>query len=440
MPEYEHRKTFLIRFSPFNSFSQTAGEASKGPKMPPEKRFQPASLESQCFDAYMRYLYEEVDFIQHIKYFENKSVLLRKTGLSADSLIQALKSQLAGSLKGILHEIVRQKMLDAVVANLHGVVQQRDPLSPQQQLAGGGGGAAATAASMVLGIVAGAGAGDPGGGGHPHYSLHVTQQQQYPSPSSTCSFSRHRSPFPPPPFGSPARVPLMSHLLSAPYSMPCRHLPILQLLELAMGESGGGGSPIQKIDLGRNKQWSSASSDTERMTELARTLWKIIGERCRCLEVLVIPKELPYSSTLNAAIRNNSSLTHLTLKRNVPSNMFLSVVGNSCPNLKELDIAGAEVVTDFGVVCLLFADPEQILGESWNKEKTVGGKRSQRAFPHPHFDKPIPDPSEYHQGMVGGAAGGVGGGGGGGGVLGGAGGGGGVLGSSHRASGSKFAI
>ncbi len=40
--------------------------------MPRAKAFQPASLESQCIEAYMRYLYEEVNFAMHIKYFENK--------------------------------------------------------------------------------------------------------------------------------------------------------------------------------------------------------------------------------------------------------------------------------------------------------------------------------------------------------------------------------
>ena len=52
-------------------------------------------------------------------------------------------------------------------------------------------------------------------------------------------------------------------------------------------------------------------------------------------------------------------------------------------------------ITDFGVVCLLFDDPEQIFLECWNREKTVGSlRRSQKCFPHPHFDKPIPDPTE----------------------------------------------
>ncbi len=29
------------------------------------------------------------------------------------------------------------------------------------------------------------------------------------------------------------------------------------------------------------------------------------------------------------------------------------------------DIAGADIVTDFGIICLLFEDPEQIFVECW---------------------------------------------------------------------------
>jgi hypothetical protein len=37
--------------------------------------------------------------------------------------------------------------------------------------------------------------------------------------------------------------------------------------------------------------------------------------------------------------------------------------------------------------------------ENRNREKTVGtGRRSIRSFPHPHFDKPIPDPTEVPPG------------------------------------------
>ena len=166
--------------------------------------------------------------------------------------------------------------------------------------------------------------------------------------------------------------------------------PIADLLELVLH------SDIKALEFSKNKNWP----ETERLPEVARALWKIVGNRCPNLKKLVIPKELVYSSTLNTVIKNGANLTHLTLKRNVPNNMFLSVIGSNCPNIKELDIAGADVVTDFGVICLLFVDPEQIFIECWNREKTVGSaRRSHRAYPHPHFDKPIPDPQDNVPGL-----------------------------------------
>ena len=70
--------------------------------------------------------------------------------------------------------------------------------------------------------------------------------------------------------------------------------------------------------------------------EATRTLWKIIGEKCLNLQKFIVPKELSYSSTLNTIILNGHALTHLTLKRNVPNNMFLSIVGQNCHNIQEL--------------------------------------------------------------------------------------------------------
>ena len=70
--------------------------------------------------------------------------------------------------------------------------------------------------------------------------------------------------------------------------------------------------------------------------EATRILWKIVAEKCNSLTKLVIPKELSYSSSLNGVIANGQRLTQLTLKRNVPSNMFLQIVGLNCPNIREL--------------------------------------------------------------------------------------------------------
>ena len=45
---------------------------------------------------------------------------------------------------------------------------------------------------------------------------------------------------------------------------------------------------------------------------------------------------------------------------------------NNMFTVQELDVAGAEIINDFGIVCLLFSDPEEIFLKCWNKEKTVG--------------------------------------------------------------------
>ena len=131
-------------------------------------------------------------------------------------------------------------------------------------------------------------------------------------------------------------------------------------MELVLNED------VKILDFSKNRDWL----ESEEMNEFARILWKIVGERCNKLEKFIIPKELTYSSTLNSVIGgssteeiraisyyypslftvNGSCLTQLTLKRNIPNNMFLHEIGSHCPNLLELDIAGAEVVTDFGMV------------------------------------------------------------------------------------------
>jgi len=115
---------------------------------------------------------------------------------------------------------------------------------------------------------------------------------------------------------------------------------------------------LDEINFQRNAKWPS-DAETQ-MLSLSKALFQIISEKCRRLKRLVLARELPYIRTLANVIRRNVHITHLTLKRNVPYNMFLHSIGKSCPNLKELDIAGADVVTDFGVVCLLYDDPEQV--------------------------------------------------------------------------------
>jgi len=175
--------------------------------------------------------------------------------------------------------------------------------------------------------------------------------------------------------------------LTGRYNMTnLRHLPIFQQLTIILNDD------VKVLDFSKNKDLY----ESEEGTEICRVLWKVIGERCRTLEKIILTKDLTYSSTLNSVIENGSKLTHLTLKRNVPNNIFLNLIGQNCPLLQELDVAGSEIINDFGIVCLLFSDPEQIFLKCWNRDKTVGAqvRRNLRVFPQPYYDRQIPDQQE----------------------------------------------
>jgi len=322
--------------------------------MPPGKVWQPASLEDQCIYRYIDYLKDETDIIFHVRAYESRSVLLRS--VSPATMFRILDRQLTAGLTGILQDIVRQKMTEILIRDLHNLSSEAiktmtssrsyQILSERQM--------AERAASRL-----GTGRSSP-------------STEQEPGGCFTSCSSFHTS---------------ASHLERSPNTLTTNYrcLPVFQLLELVLDDN------VKILDFSKNREWV----ESEEMNEISRILWKIVGERCRQLEKFIIPKELTYSSTLNSVIVNGSCLLQLTLKRNIPNNMFLNEIGRNCPNLQELDIAGAEVVTDFGIVCLLYSDPEQIFLKCWNRERTVGPqKRSMRAFPHPHFDKQIPDQQE----------------------------------------------
>lgn len=329
--------------------------------------------------VYLNYLHDEMHLIFHLKAYKDRSVLLRQHGLAPDTLIAKLQQQLSYFLKGILQDIARQKMVDVLIGTLHRLCDTSG---------------------------AGGGFGGVGPGGQP---LRITDNTAIPMsaalhnvflPSSSSSPApggggpgggggggatpAGASPFPAMPGMRPNAAAAGATVASSHHQQ--RERPIFQLLEMLLHRD------LKQLDFSANKEWP----ESDGMTDVARTLWQIVAEKCRALEKFVVPKELSYSSTMNGVIRGAAAhLTHLTLKRNIPNNVFLHQIGTNCPNLAELDIAGADVVTDFGVVCLLFQDPEQIFVECWNREKTVGSvRKSLRAFPHPHFDKPIPDPTE----------------------------------------------
>ena len=314
--------------------------------MPPQWECNPPRLEDMCTYLFLNYLHDEMNLIFHLKNFQDRSVLLKQHGLEPDRLIARLESQMTHYLTGILHDIVRQKMVDILISTLHTV---------------------SSSIQDLMGVCK--------------------------PPPVLCKIPDIRPlvNFEPTTLNSGSK-----YLPSNPYTIhQYRTFPRLQLFELVLHKD------LRILDFSQNKDWPPDGND--QMQDVSRNLWKIISERCQSLERLIIPKELTYSSTMNKIfLYGGSHLTSLTLKRNVPNNQFLSLIGQHCPKMRELDIAGADVVTDFGVVCLLFEDPEQIFLECWNREKTVGSiRRSQKSFPHPHMDLPIPDPTEHtpgHQG------------------------------------------
>lgn len=324
--------------------------------MPPLRMWQPRSLEDQCISRYIYYLKDETDIIFHMRAYESRSVLLRH--VSPATMFRILDRQLCQGLTGILQELVRQKMTIILIQDLHTLAQEAIKTMTSSR------------------------------------SYQIISERQIAERAASRIGSGRTSPclddtciFPSSPLHSSTLSWGSTSLLSRPSTLTSnyRSLPVFQLLELVLNPD------VKVLDFSKNREWL----ESEEMNEISRILWKIVGERCIQLEKFIIPKELTYSSTLNSVIVNGSCLTQLTLKRNIPNNMFLNEIGRNCPCLQELDIAGAEVVTDFGIVCLLYADPEQIFLKCWNRERTVGQqKRSMRAFPHPHFDKQIPDQQE----------------------------------------------
>ena len=87
--------------------------------MPKQINNNPIKLEDQCMHVYLNYLHDEMHLIFHLKNFQDRSVLLRQYGLAPDKLYDILQSQISNNLQGILHDIVRQKMLDILISQLH---------------------------------------------------------------------------------------------------------------------------------------------------------------------------------------------------------------------------------------------------------------------------------------------------------------------------------
>jgi hypothetical protein len=314
--------------------------------MPQIKNFQPRSLEDLSLSSYIQLLKDETGVIFHLRAYETKSMLMKD--VSPDLLFRRLEELFICGVPGILQDIVRQRIVEHLIQNFGSLLNEcleitRTCLSFQ------------LLADRLQAERPGFRA-SPGAQG---------QEENIQSSSPGASVGVR----------TPPKI----------CSSNLRYLPLFQQLLIILN------SDIKVLDFSKSRDLA----DAEDTSELCRMLWKIIGEKCEKLEKLVLTRDLTYSSTLNSVIVKGSRLTHLTLKRNVPNNIFLNLVGQSCPLLQELDIASAEVVNDFGMICLLYSDPEQLFLKCWNKDKTVGKvRRSMRVFPQPYFDRPIYDQME----------------------------------------------
>eukprot|EP00088_Acartia_fossae_P006006 TRINITY_DN12736_c0_g1_i3.p1 TRINITY_DN12736_c0_g1~~TRINITY_DN12736_c0_g1_i3.p1 ORF type:complete len:683 (+),score=146.77 TRINITY_DN12736_c0_g1_i3:113-2161(+) len=309
--------------------------------MPPLKRLSPLSLESLSLQTYINLLKDETELIFHLRaYTPTKSVLMRK--VCPEQLVRVLESQFNCGLHGILQDIVRQRIIDYMIKNFHTLMSECISLTKNCK------------SYQILS------------------DQYANKDFCQPRPSTSGDEGGG---------SSTASVPAVRYNITN-----LKYLPIFQQLMIILNDD------VKILDFSKNKD----ITESEEGTEICRVLWKIVGERCRSLEKLILTKDLTYSSTLNSVIVNGSKLTHLTLKRNVPNNIFLNLIGQHCPLLQELDVAGSEIINDFGIVCLLFSDPEQIFLKCWNRDKTVGSqvRRSLRVFPQPYYDRQIPDQPE----------------------------------------------
>lgn len=83
-------------------------------KMPPRRAITPPLLEELCLMEVMNYLERELIFCSQVRRFQHNSLLLRRRGINADSLVAELRGHLDG-LPPLLSEMVRQRMTNKYV-------------------------------------------------------------------------------------------------------------------------------------------------------------------------------------------------------------------------------------------------------------------------------------------------------------------------------------
>ncbi|KAK3910506.1 F-box/LRR-repeat protein 15 [Frankliniella fusca] len=92
--------------------------------MPPEKSFNPSSLEALCLSAVIRCLETDLILCEVARSLQSNSLLLRKRDLSTEKMAEELCDYLA-ILPGTLSEMVRQKITNKVLAKYAKMSQQQ---------------------------------------------------------------------------------------------------------------------------------------------------------------------------------------------------------------------------------------------------------------------------------------------------------------------------
>jgi hypothetical protein len=96
------------------TFSVHLGTLEEKNKMPPRRTITPPPLEELCLMELFNYLERELLFCSQVRRYQHDSLLLRRRGINADSLVAELRGHLDG-LPPLLSENVRQRMANKCV-------------------------------------------------------------------------------------------------------------------------------------------------------------------------------------------------------------------------------------------------------------------------------------------------------------------------------------
>jgi hypothetical protein len=104
----------LVHIYFYMTFSVHLATLEDKNKMPARRTFTPPLLEELCLTEMMNYLERELILCSEVRRYEHNSLLLRRRGINADSLVAELRGHLDG-LPPLLSAMVRQRMTNKYV-------------------------------------------------------------------------------------------------------------------------------------------------------------------------------------------------------------------------------------------------------------------------------------------------------------------------------------